>query len=72
VHLRPQCVVGAIPHVSRNWDVVDNSEVVVVGNNSPELTQAVMRYRPEQVELDLGAPPLDVSRVQAQYNGISW
>jgi GDP-mannose 6-dehydrogenase len=66
-----------IPHLSRHLcesidDVIDTSEVIVVGNGSPEFPEAVMRCREDQAVIDLVRLPLDFSRVKAQYDGICW
>ena len=66
-----------IPHLSRHLcesidEVIDQSDVIVIGNGSPEFTEAVTRCRPDQTVIDLVRLPLDFSRVQAQYDGICW
>ena len=66
-----------IPHLSQHLcesldEVIEKSEVLVVGNGSPEFSDAVTRCRPDQVVIDLVRIPLDFSRVSAQYNGICW
>jgi len=66
-----------IPHLSQHLcesidEVVDKSEVIVVGNGSPEFSAAVTRCRPDQVVIDLVRIPLDFSQVAAQYDGICW
>jgi nucleotide sugar dehydrogenase len=66
-----------IPHLSRHLSesidqVIDESEVVVIGNGSAEFPAAVERCRADQVVIDLVRLPLDFSRVQAQYDGICW
>ena len=66
-----------IPHLSRHLcesidEVIDRSEVIVVGNAAPEFTEAVTRCRPDQTVIDLVRLPLDFSRVRAQYDGICW
>jgi GDP-mannose 6-dehydrogenase len=66
-----------IPHLSRHLcesidQVIDQSEVIVVGNASPEFSEAITRCRPDQIVIDLVRLPLDFSRVNAQYDGISW
>jgi GDP-mannose 6-dehydrogenase len=66
-----------IPHLSRHLcdsldDVIDRSEVIVVGNAAPEFSEAVTRCRPDQIVIDLVRLPLDFSRVRAQYDGICW
>jgi GDP-mannose 6-dehydrogenase len=66
-----------IPHLSRHLcesidQVIDQSEVIVVGNASPEFAEAITRCRPDQIVIDLVRLPLDFSRVNAQYDGICW
>jgi GDP-mannose 6-dehydrogenase len=66
-----------IPHLSQHLcesldEVIDKSEVIVVGNGAPEFSDAVARCRPDQVVIDLVRIPLDFSRVSAQYSGICW
>ncbi len=66
-----------IPHLSRHLcesidEVIGQSEVVVVGNGSPEFADAVARCRPDQIVIDLVRIPLDGSQVRAQYDGICW
>lgn len=72
-----QYIEEQIPHLSRHLrhtidDVLDSSEVIVVGNGAPEFTEALTRCRADQVIIDLVRLPVDMSRVQAQYNGICW
>jgi GDP-mannose 6-dehydrogenase len=66
-----------IPHLSRHLcesidEVIEQSEVIVVGNPSPEFSDAVTRCRPDQIVVDLVRLPLDFSKVNAQYDGICW
>jgi GDP-mannose 6-dehydrogenase len=66
-----------IPHLSRHLcesidQVIETSEVIVVGNASPEFSEAVTRCRPDQIVIDLVRIPLDFSQVTAQYDGICW
>ncbi len=66
-----------IPHLSRHLcesidQVIEQSEVIVVGNAAPEFTEAITRCRPDQIVIDLVRLPLDFSRVNAQYDGICW
>jgi GDP-mannose 6-dehydrogenase len=66
-----------IPHLSRHLcesidEVIDGSEVIVIGNASTEFTEAVTRCRPDQTVIDLVRLPLDFSRVRAHYDGICW
>jgi GDP-mannose 6-dehydrogenase len=72
-----QYITEQIPHLSRHLcesidQVIDQSEVIVIGNPSPEFPEAVTRCRPDQVVVDLVRLPLDFSRVNAQYDGICW
>jgi GDP-mannose 6-dehydrogenase len=72
-----QYIEEQIPHLSRHLSdsidaVIDESEVVVIGNGSAEFTAAVERCRPDQLVVDLVRLPLDFSRVKAQYDGICW
>ena len=66
-----------IPHLSQHLcdsidQLIDRSEVVVIGNGSPEFSDAVTRCRPDQTVIDLVRIPLDFSKVAAQYDGICW
>lgn len=66
-----------IPHLSSLLcdtmdEVLAESEVLVVGNKSPEFTDALYRTVPEQIVIDLVRLPLDLSRVRADYRGICW
>jgi GDP-mannose 6-dehydrogenase len=66
-----------IPHLSQHLcesidEVIDTSEVIVIGNGAPEFSEAVTRCRPDQVVIDLVRIPLDFSRVRARYDGICW
>jgi GDP-mannose 6-dehydrogenase len=72
-----QYIEEQIPHLSRHLrqsvqEVIDTSEVIVVGNGSAEFSEAVTRCRPDQIVIDLVRIPLDFSQVQAQYTGICW
>ena len=66
-----------IPHLSRHLcesldQVIGQSEVIVIGNASPEFSDAITRCRQDQLVVDLVRIPLDFSRVRAQYDGICW
>lgn len=66
-----------IPHLSQHLcesidQVIEQSEVIVIGNASPEFSDAVTRCRPDQIVIDLVRIPLDFSKVRAQYDGICW
>jgi GDP-mannose 6-dehydrogenase len=51
--------------------VLDESDVIVVGTKSAEFADALMRLRPEQIAIDLVRLPLYGS-VPANYRGICW
>jgi GDP-mannose 6-dehydrogenase len=66
-----------IPHLSSLLsesidEVVDQSDVIVVGNGSPEFAEALTRTRPDQTVIDLFRLKLDRQEVPAQYTGICW
>ena len=66
-----------IPHLSSLLcnsidDVIYKSEVVVVGNQSPEFVDAVTRMRPGQIIIDLVRVPVYGASLQADYRGICW
>ena len=66
-----------IPHLSALLrgsldEVVAESDVVVVGNASPEFGDAVLRCRADQVVLDLVRLPIEFGRLAAEYRGICW
>ena len=66
-----------IPHLSQHLcesidQVIESSEVIVIGNAAPEFSDAITRCRPDQVVVDLVRIPLDFSKIQAQYDGICW
>ncbi|HJR58583.1 MAG TPA: nucleotide sugar dehydrogenase [Vicinamibacterales bacterium] len=67
-----------IPHLSslltESLDqVIDTSDVLVVGNGSPEFPDALRRTRPEQTVIDLfRLKGLDRNQIPAQYTGICW
>ena len=66
-----------IPHLSALLsesidDVVDQSDVIVVGNGSPEFAEALKRTRPDQTVIDLFRLNVDRQEVPAKYTGICW
>src|SRR5918993_2055128 len=66
-----------IPHLSQHLcesidEVIERSEVIVIGNASPEFTTAIPRCRPDQIVIDLVRIPLEFSQVTAQYDGLCW
>jgi GDP-mannose 6-dehydrogenase len=66
-----------IPHLSSLLcnavdEVIDKSEVIVVGNQSPEFPDALKKCRADQIVLDLVRVPIYGSLLQADYRGICW
>jgi GDP-mannose 6-dehydrogenase len=66
-----------IPHLSSLLcetvdEVLDGSEVLVVGNGAPEFAAALTRTRPGQIVIDLVRTNADLTRVEADYRGICW
>ncbi len=66
-----------IPHLSSLLcqtleEVIDESDVIVVGNAAPEFSDAVTRCRPDQTVIDLVRLPVDRTAVAAKYEGICW
>ncbi len=52
-------------------EILDTSDVIVVGNRSEEFADALMRVRPEQIVIDLVRLPLFGS-APANYRGLCW
>jgi len=66
-----------IPHLSSLLcntidEVIDGSEVIVVGNQSPEFSDALTKTRKDQIVIDLVRLPIYGSLLQAEYRGICW
>jgi GDP-mannose 6-dehydrogenase len=67
-----------IPHLSSLLcdtvdEVIGRSDVLVVGNGSPEFADALKRTRPEQIVIDLfRVKGVSLEDVPAQYTGICW
>ena len=66
-----------IPHLSSllcetTDEVIDGSDVIVVGNGSPEFADALKRTRPDQVVIDLFRVKADPREIPARYTGICW
>jgi GDP-mannose 6-dehydrogenase len=66
-----------IPHLSRLLrpsvdEVIEQSEVIVVGNRSPEFSDALVHTRADQIVLDLVRLPIDQASIAADYRGICW
>jgi GDP-mannose 6-dehydrogenase len=68
---------GQIPHLSSLLcetidEVIDGSDVIVVGNPAPEFTDAITRCRPDQTVIDLVRLPTPREQITARYEGICW
>jgi len=66
-----------IPHLSSLLcgtidEVVEGSDVVVIGNQSPEFVDALAACRPDQIVVDLVRLPMWGSLLKADYRGICW
>jgi GDP-mannose 6-dehydrogenase len=66
-----------IPHLSSLLcetidEVIDGSDVIVVGNAAPEFTDALKTTRPEQRVIDLVRVKTARAEIPAQYEGICW
>jgi GDP-mannose 6-dehydrogenase len=66
-----------IPHLSSLLrptidEVIDESDVIVVGNASPEFGAALGRCRADQIILDLVRVRTVLGDMKATYNGICW
>ena len=66
-----------IPHLSSLLtetidEVLDKSEVIVVGNGAPEFGDALTRTRPGQIILDLVRVKTPREQIKGDYRGICW
>ena len=66
-----------IPHLSSLLcetidEVLEHSDVLVVGNAAPEFAAALKRTRPDQLIVDLVRIDTDRDAIPAQYQGICW
>ena len=66
-----------IPHLSSLLtesidELIEKSDVIVVGNGSPEFAEALRRTRPDQKVLDLFRLNVNRDDVPAEYTGICW
>jgi len=72
-----QYIEEQIPHLSQHLcesidEVIAKSDVIVVGNNAPEFSDALLRCRADQTVIDLVRVPVDFSALAAEYQGICW
>ncbi len=66
-----------IPHLSSLLcdsieQLVQHSEVIIVGNQSAEFADALARTTPDQIVIDLVRLPIAGSQVNAEYRGLCW
>ena len=66
-----------IPHLSSLLtesidEVLEKSDVIVVGNGAPEFGDALTRTRPDQVILDLVRVKTPRDQIKGDYRGICW
>jgi GDP-mannose 6-dehydrogenase len=66
-----------IPHLSKLLcssidEVIDDSDVIVIGNAGAEFGEAVERCRSDQTVLDLVRVPFNRDNVSAEYQGLCW
>jgi len=66
-----------IPHLSSLLcetidEVLDNSDVIVVGNAAPEFSEALKHTRQDQTVVDLVRVKTDRAEIPAKYEGICW
>jgi GDP-mannose 6-dehydrogenase len=52
--------------------LIDNSEVIVVGNRSLEFADALKRTRSDQIVIDLVRLPVSSAQIKAEYRGLCW
>ena len=66
-----------IPHISTLMcpslpQVIEDAEVIIIGNKDPEFVQALEIARPDQIIIDLVRITDDFSQINSQYQGICW
>jgi len=53
-------------------ELLDQCDVIVVGNQSPEFVDALSRVRADQIVIDLVRLPLTPEQTPAEYRGLCW
>ena len=53
-------------------EVIEQSEVIVVGNQAPEFADALTRVRADQIVIDLVRLPLTPAQTPHGYRGLCW
>ena len=66
-----------IPHISTLMcpslsQVIEEAEVIIIGNKDPEFVQALEIARPDQIIIDLVRITDDFGQINSQYQGICW
>jgi GDP-mannose 6-dehydrogenase len=66
-----------IPHLSSLLsgtidEVLEKSDVIVIGNGSAEFADALKRTRPDQIVIDLHRVKVERGEIPASYTGICW
>jgi GDP-mannose 6-dehydrogenase len=66
-----------IPHIatlmySSMEEVLDASDVIVIGNKSPEFASVPHCLRRDQVVIDLVRISQDIEQLDARYEGVCW
>ncbi len=69
-------ILKAIPHIERLMvstldDVVDHSDVIVIGNRAPEFADVAARLRTDQLVIDF-VRIAEIERKHENYSGICW
>jgi GDP-mannose 6-dehydrogenase len=67
----------AVPHVARLMvdsldQLVEDSDVIVIGGHSQGIREAVKKVRPDQIVIDLVRIPCDTASLNGNYRGICW
>jgi GDP-mannose 6-dehydrogenase len=58
--------------VSSIDELLDQCDVIVVGNQSPEFVEALSRVRADQIVIDLVRLPLTPEQTPVKYRGLCW
>jgi hypothetical protein len=53
-------------------ELIEQSEVIVVGNQSPEFVDALTRVHDDQIVIDLVRLPLTPAQTPHGYRGLCW
>ena len=72
-----QYIEKVIPHISSLLvasisDLIDRSEVIVIGKKSPEVQQTIARLRGDKTVIDLVRLFPDLESRPTNYEGIAW